>query len=173
MIQNETEHSQRDSCEPSSCSWVPAFVLRASNVITAKTNRVVFMTFSTEFSPCFGLLVFPNRLACFLLRLFWTNSDVLELAIIHLHQLSPLPVALTGQSVGCSEAMQDLQKRNWRRSSIFGMQVGDLVQSFTGFQGMPAKRIGLFLSLHDILLVWLYLNTGGKPQAVLNRIPPR
>jgi hypothetical protein len=40
------------------------------------------------------LLVFPNRLACFLLRLFSNNSDVLELAIIHLHQLSPLPVPL-------------------------------------------------------------------------------
>ena len=69
------------------------------------------------------LLVFPNRLACFLLRLFSSNSDVLELAIIHLHQLSPLAVALTAQSAGCSEPMEDLQQRNWRYSSIFEMQV--------------------------------------------------
>jgi hypothetical protein len=30
-------------------------------------------------------LAFPDRLARFLLCLFWSNSDVLELAIIHLH----------------------------------------------------------------------------------------
>jgi hypothetical protein len=69
------------------------------------------------------LLIFPNRLACFPLRLFSSNSDVLELAIIHLHQLPPLPGALTAQSVACFEAMEDLKKRNWRRFSIFGMQV--------------------------------------------------
>ena len=50
------------------------------------------------------LLAFPNRLACFLLRLFPSNSDVLELAIIHLHKLLPLPLALAGQSITCSEA---------------------------------------------------------------------
>jgi hypothetical protein len=41
------------------------------------------------------LLVFPKRFASFLLRLFSSNSDVLEPAIIHLQQLSPLPIALT------------------------------------------------------------------------------
>jgi hypothetical protein len=59
------------------------------------------------------LLVFPNRLACFLLRLFWSNSDVLELAIIHLQQLSPLPVAFTAQSVGRSEAIEDWVEVAW------------------------------------------------------------
>jgi hypothetical protein len=34
-----------------------------------------------------------------------------------------------------------------------GCGVGDLVQSFTGFQGMPAKRTGLFLGLYDRLRV--------------------
>ena len=55
----------------------------------------------------FGL-VFPKRLACFVLGLFASNSDVLELAIIHLHQQLPLPVAFTAQSIGCSEPMEDL-----------------------------------------------------------------
>jgi DNA-binding transcriptional LysR family regulator len=41
------------------------------------------------------LLVLPNRLACLHLRLCSSDSDILELAIIHLQQLSPLPVALT------------------------------------------------------------------------------
>ena len=53
------------------------------------------------------LLAFPNRLARFLLRLFSSNSDVLELAVIHLPQLSPLPVALNPQSTGCSAPTED------------------------------------------------------------------
>jgi hypothetical protein len=40
-------------------------------------------------------LAFPKRFAAFLLRLFSSNSDVLELSIIHLQQLSPLAVSLT------------------------------------------------------------------------------
>ena len=38
-------------------------------------------------------LAFPKRFASFLLRLFSSNSNVLELAIIHLQQLLPLAVA--------------------------------------------------------------------------------
>jgi len=40
-------------------------------------------------------LAFPKRFASFLLGLFSSNSNVLELAIIHLQQLSPLAVPLT------------------------------------------------------------------------------
>ena len=40
-------------------------------------------------------LASPKRFACLLLRLFLSNSNVLELAIIHLQQLSPLAEALT------------------------------------------------------------------------------
>jgi hypothetical protein len=41
------------------------------------------------------LLVFPNRLAYFLRRLFRSNPDVLKLAIIHLQQLSPPGIIMT------------------------------------------------------------------------------
>jgi hypothetical protein len=64
-----------------------------------------------------GALVFPNRLACFLLRFFWRNSDIFELVIIHFHQLLPLPMALTGQLKSCSPAMEDRQKRGARHRS--------------------------------------------------------
>jgi len=40
-------------------------------------------------------LAIPKRFAAFLLSLFSSNSDVLELSIIHLQQLSPLAVSLT------------------------------------------------------------------------------
>jgi hypothetical protein len=40
-------------------------------------------------------LAFPKRFAAFLLRLLSSNPNVLELAIIHLQQLSPLAVALS------------------------------------------------------------------------------
>jgi hypothetical protein len=45
--------------------------------------------------PSGYVLVFPNRLACLLLRLISGNSDVLELEIVHLQELFPLPGALT------------------------------------------------------------------------------
>ena len=106
------------------------------------------------------LLVVPNRLACFPLRLFSSYSDVLELAIIHLHQLSPLSVALSAQCVGRSAPMENLQKRNWRRSFISGMQasgdcgpgLGHLIPSFTGFYGTP---ISLSFAAHSVFLIWL------------------
>jgi hypothetical protein len=53
-------------------------------------------------------LAFPNRLACFLLRLLSSDADVFEFAIIHLHQLSTLPGAFTAQLVACSEAIKNL-----------------------------------------------------------------
>jgi DNA-binding transcriptional LysR family regulator len=80
-----------------------------------------------------------------------SDSDVLELAIIHLQQLSPLPVALTNQSVG---GPQPMEKRNRHRSSIFGSQVsgglGDLAERFTGFHRMPGRRITFCLTFHAI-----------------------
>jgi hypothetical protein len=117
------------------------------------------------------MLVLPNRLACFLLCLFSRYSDIPELPFIHLHQLSPLPVALTAQSAGNSETMEGLWKRNWRPSSIFPKQVtarrgqgfGDLA-SFIRFQGMPGQRIRLFLSLHNYSHSLVVLNTGEEPQ---------
>ena len=115
-------------------------------------------------------LIFPKRLACFVLGLFASNSDVLELAIIHLHQQLPLPVAFTTQSVGYSEPMEDLLKRIWRRCwlPVLGMQVGgdsssglgNLVYCFSGFRRTPGKRIGRFLGVHDLSPGWLYLVTG-------------
>lgn len=89
-------------------------------------------------------LASPNRLASFLLRLFSSNSDVLELARIHLHQLSSLPVALMAQSPGGSDTMKDFPKKN-------DGNLGDLV-IFTGLHRTRGTRIRLFLSLHNISL---------------------
>src|ERR1700722_15331973 len=108
-------------------------------------------------------LAFPNRLACFLLRLFSSNADVFEFAIIHLHQLSALPIAFTAQPVSCSEAMEDPQKRSYCCCSLYRMQVsirsrrgfGALPQSFTDRQRTLSKQIGLFLYLHAISSLFL------------------
>jgi hypothetical protein len=52
-----------------------------------------------EFLGCIWMrilsLAFPKRFASFLLRLFSSDSNVLELAIIHLQKLSPLAASLT------------------------------------------------------------------------------
>ena len=143
------------SLENSSPSSMPR--VHVANLLTPQKYVL------SELDSPIACLAFPKRFASFVLRLFSSDSNVLELPIIHLQQLSPLQVANTAQSVGCSEATEDRQKRIWHRSSIFGMQLsagcgrgfGDLVQSFTGFYRTPRNRIGLFLSLHAILLVWL------------------
>jgi len=59
---------------------------------------------STARAPVYRLLNPSNRLTRFLFRLLWGNSNVLQQAIVHLHQLGPLPIALTGQSTDCDQA---------------------------------------------------------------------
>jgi hypothetical protein len=103
-------------------------------------------------------LAFPNRLARFLFRLFSSNSDVFQVSIIHLHQLSALPVAFTAQSVNCSEATEDPEKRSYSCWSIYRMQVnissskgvGPIVQTVANSQLALSKQISLFLCLHCI-----------------------
>ena len=57
-------------------------------------------------------LAIPKRFAAFLFSLFSSNSDVLELSIIHRQQLSPLAISLTAYSKGSCEGMENLPKGN-------------------------------------------------------------
>jgi hypothetical protein len=115
-------------------------------------------------------LAFPKRLACFFLRPFSSNTDVFEFAIIHLHQVSSLPVAFTAQPASCSEATEDPQKRTYCWCSIDPMEIriscsrglGSLVQSLIDCQRTLSKQIGLFLYFHPISFSFLDLKNGSQ-----------